>query len=298
MLEQIKIKMLDLVKSLQDEDILELYQTLPHGKMLRSKLILNITKPRDEALLLCAVVEFIQLASLLHDDVIDEAKTRRGQVSFNARFGDKNAIMLGDVLYSKAFFELTNLPKEIVQVISNSVTKLSIGEILDVNLGEKFNADKDIYLDMIYKKTSSLIEASAVAGAILGGKDEKKFGLYGKNLGLAFQIIDDILDITQDSAKLGKPALNDFKEGKTTLPYIYMYEKLEPKDRKKLLALFKKDLDANEQAWIREKFIQTKAIQKCIHEAKFYGQEALKAIKNENNPKLNEVVSSMIDREF
>ncbi len=298
MLEQVKSKMSELISSLDDENILNLYESLPHGKMLRSKLILNITKPNDDAVLLCAVIELIQLASLLHDDVIDDADTRRGVSSFNATNGDKNAIMLGDILYSKAFYELTKLPPQVARVVSSAVSKLSIGEILDVKLGEAFNEDKEIYLDMIYKKTSSLIEASAVAGAILAKKDEQKFRIYGKNLGLAFQIIDDILDITQDSKTLGKPALNDFREGKTTLPYIYMYECLEQKQKDKLLSFFKKDLNNQEQKWIKDMFVQTQAVEKSIKEAKRYANMALKAIENENNTKLNEVVSSMIDREF
>ncbi len=298
MLEKIRNQMHEMIKSLNDKYILTLYESLPHGKMLRSKLILNITKTDEKSLSLCAIVELIQLASLLHDDVIDDANMRRGERSFNAKFGDKNAIMLGDILYSKAFFELTKLPLDVARVVSDSVSKLSIGEMLDVKLANGFNSDKNLYLDMIYKKTSSLIEASAISAALLAKKDEKKFSIYGKNLGLAFQIIDDVLDITQDSVKLGKPALNDFKEGKTTLPYIYMYEKLNEPDKQKLLKLFKKDLSKNEQIWIKEKLNQTGAVLKSINDAKEYGKIALNAIENENNLKLNETVSSMIDRKF
>ncbi len=298
MLDKIKSKMLDLVSSLDDEHILNLYKTLPHGKMLRSKLIMNIAKPSEESLLLCAVVEFIQLASLLHDDVIDNADMRRGVSSFNAVYGDKNAIMLGDVLYSKAFFELTKLPLDIARVVSNSVTKLSIGEMLDVELGKAFNDNRALYMDMIYKKTSSLIEASAISAALLAKKDDKSFGLYGKYLGLAFQMIDDILDITEDSKTLGKPAFSDFREGKTTLPYIYMYERVDGEDKKRLKQLFKKELNADEQEWIRQKFAQTGAIESSLKEAREYGKRALDSIETEENEKLNEVVKSMIDREF
>lgn len=298
MLEKIEYKMNEFISSLNDENINELFKTLPQGKRLRSKLVLNIAEQTDEAINLCAIIELIHLASLLHDDVIDDSLVRRGKESFNAKYGDKNAIMLGDILYSKAFYELSSLPKEVAKVVSNSVTQLSIGEMLDVKLSSKFNENKSLYMDMIYKKTASLIEASAVCGAILAKKDEEKFGIYGKNLGLAFQIIDDILDITQDSKTLGKPSLHDFKEGKTTLPYLYMYEKLNTQDREKLLSYFKKELNENESAWIKNKMNETNAVKKAIKEAKGLGNEALKSIENENIPKLHEVVKSMIDREF
>ncbi len=107
---------------------------------------------------------------------------------------------------------------------------------MDLDLAKSFNADEDMYLEMLYLKTATLIEASAYSAAILAKKDPKKYAIYGKNLGLSFQIIDDILDITSDEATLGKPAMNDFSEGKVTLPYIYLYESLEEKQRQKLVS--------------------------------------------------------------
>lgn len=298
MISLVEKRMEEFISSLKNEYITTLFKTLPSGKKLRSKLILNIANNSNEAINLCAIIELIHLASLLHDDVIDDALTRRGKESFNAKNGDKNAIMLGDILYSKAFFELTNLPDEIAKIVSNAVTKLSIGEMQDVTLSKDFNQNKNSYLDMIYNKTASLIEASSVSAAILANKDRTSFGLYGKNLGLAFQIIDDILDITQDSKTLGKPALHDFKEGKTTLPYIYLHEELNSDDKIKLIGLFKKDLSTLEEKWIKDNMIKTKVLKKSISEAKDLGFRAIEAIKDENLPKLEEVVSAMIDREF
>ncbi len=298
MLEQIQDKMNEFIASLQNERISELFSTLPSGKRLRSKLILNIAPHSKHSIDVCAIVELIHGASLLHDDVIDEAKTRRGKTSYNALYGDKSAIMLGDILYSKAFFELSKLDDNIAQTISNAVTSLSIGELIDVELGKAFNPNKDIYMDMIYKKTASLIEAAAISGALLSNKDGQKFATYGKNLGLAFQIVDDILDITQDSKTLGKPALNDYKEGKTTLPYMYLYEALDEQEKSKLLGFFGKELDEEQIGWIKEKMKVHGVIERSIKEAREFGQLALDAIKDEDLPKLNEVVISMIDREF
>ena len=157
--------------------------------MLRSKLILKIAGVNEESIKLCAIVEMIHAASLLHDDVIDEADTRRGQPSVNALYDNKTSIMFGDILYSRAFTELSQMDKRVAYTISNAVTLLSIGEMIDVDLTNSFNKSYDLYLDMIYKKTASLIEASAKAAAILAGLDENKYALYGKNLGVAVETI-------------------------------------------------------------------------------------------------------------
>ena len=159
-LQQVKDKIRDFVKECNDEKSLILLEKLANGKMLRSKLILKIAGVSKESIDLCAVVEMIHAASLLHDDVIDDADTRRGQPSINALFDNKTAIMFGDILYSKAFTQLTFMDQKIAYTISNAVTLLSIGEMLDVDLTNSFNSSYDKYLDMIYKKTASLIEAS------------------------------------------------------------------------------------------------------------------------------------------
>ena len=163
------------VQECGDKKSLELLDLLAEGKMLRSKLILKIAGISDNSIKLCAVVEMIHTASLLHDDVIDEADTRRGKPSINALFNNKTSIMFGDILYSKAFTELSQMDKKISYTISNAVTLLSIGEMLDVDLTNEFNTSYDKYLDMIYKKTASLIEASAKAAAILSHKDQDAF---------------------------------------------------------------------------------------------------------------------------
>ncbi len=275
----------------------ELYSKLPKGKRLRAKLILKVAKESENAAKLASIVELIHTASLLHDDVIDEAEMRRGVASINAIYGDKSAIMLGDILYSKAYFKLVEFGDKISKIISNAVALLSLGELNDVRLSLKFSPNREEYFSMIYQKTASLIEASAKSAAVLAKLDEEKFALYGKNLGLAFQIIDDVLDITQDSKKLGKPSLNDFKEGKTTLPYIYLYESLDNKDREYLKSLYKKELNEDEIFWIKDKMKKTKAIEKSIELAKKLGYEALEAVRDED-PALQKIIKDMIERDF
>ena len=235
---QVKEQIVTFVKDCGDARSIELFELLSEGKMLRSKLILKIAGVSEQSIKLCAIVEMIQSASLLHDDVIDEADTRRGKASINALFNDKTSIMFGDILYSKAFTELTTMNKDVAYEISQSVTKLSIGELHDVEMANSFNTSYTRYFNMIYNKTASLIEASAASAAIISNKDKDAFALYGKNLGLAFQMIDDILDITQTSEALGKPAMLDFVEGKVTIPYLLLYERID--DKEKLKSLYKK----------------------------------------------------------
>ncbi len=297
-MEKIDLIMKNFIAELGYEPANTMFARINSGKKLRSKLLLKIAGESEQSLKICAIIELIHLASLLHDDVIDDAGTRRGSPSINASFGTKNAVMLGDILYSKGFYELSKFPHEIAGEISGAVSKLSVGEMMDVDLSAKFNEDKSAYETMIYYKTAVLIEAAAAVGAMLAGLDARNFKIYGKNLGLAFQIIDDILDVTQDAATLGKPNFSDFKEGKTTLPYIYLYESLNEADKEKLKSLFKKDLSESEQGWVRAKMNETGAIKKSIEAAKNLGEQAIKSVEKFNVDGLESIVKSMIDREF
>jgi len=297
MLEKIESLMLEYVSDV-DRHARSLYENMPKGKRLRAKLVLKIAPDTSESVKLASIVELIHAASLLHDDVIDEATTRRGIPSVNATHDSKTAVMLGDILYSKAFCELTSFSPYVARKIADAVTKLSAGELLDVEYAKALQLDEERYFDMIYKKTAVLIEATAASAAALAGKESDAFGLYGKNLGLAFQIIDDVLDITSDSETLGKPALADFKEGKTTLPYIYLYQALNDRDRERLTGLYRKELAAEEALWIKQKMQESGAVMRAISLAQRLGQEALEAIASDKNEALERVITDMIEREF
>lgn len=294
---QVKKQIKDFVEVCGYPKALDLLEQLSTGKMLRSKLILKIAGINQASIKLCAVVEMIHAASLLHDDVIDEANTRRGKPSINALYDNKTSIMFGDILYSRAFTELSQMDKKVAYHISNSVTLLSIGEMMDVDLTQSFNTSYEKYLDMIYNKTASLIEASARSAALLAGLEEEKYALYGKNLGLAFQMVDDILDITQDSKTLGKPSMLDFVEGKVTIPYLLLHERTQ--DKVKLKSLYKKELSTEESKYLKEEFAKTKALEDSIKEARNTGLQAIKAIENEKNSEdLVQIMTAMIEREF
>ena len=298
MLEAVERKIEQFVAELNDAEVTKFYTQLPQGKRLRAKLILKIAGNALTVVKTAAVVEMIHAASLLHDDVIDDAYTRRSKPSLNALYGNKTAIMLGDILYSKGFLELNNISKEVATMVSNAVVQLSLGELKDVSLSQTFNTNKAVYLEMIYQKTASLMEACAGSAALLSGKDQKVYMTYGRNLGIAFQMIDDLLDITMDAETLGKPALHDFEEGKTTLPYIYLYEALGEEEKTKLLSLHGKSLSQKEQAWIKSNMQSTGVIQKSYAEAKVLIEEAISLMNAKGEPELSKIAMAMIERDF
>ncbi|HIP55135.1 MAG TPA: polyprenyl synthetase family protein [Sulfurimonas autotrophica] len=295
-MQRVEAEIARLIDECDYDEVNRLFSMLQGGKRLRAKLILKIAPNHKDAPLLAAIVELIHAASLLHDDVIDDAKTRRGVASVNATDGSKIAVMLGDILYSKAFTELVLFDKDVAQTIASAVTALSKGEMMDVAMAESFNSDEEKYLDMLYLKTATLIEAAAKASALLAGKDVQKYAIYGRNLGLAFQIIDDILDITADEATLGKPAMNDYVEGKCTLPYIYLYKALDAKEKEKLLRLHAKKPTEDELLWMKKKMQEHKTIEKSFQLAKQLSAEAKAAVSEEEE--LVDILDTMIKRSY
>ena len=296
MTEQVEAQILRLVEAVGYDEVPRLFKTLAGGKRLRAKLVMKIAKEVPEAPLLGAIIELIHAASLLHDDVIDDADLRRGAPSVNATEGSKTAVMLGDILYSKAFSSLVAFDRDVARCVADAVTALSVGEMQDVRMADVFNDDAERYLGMLYNKTASLIEASAKGAALLAGKDADRYALYGRNLGLAFQIIDDILDIVSDEATLGKPAMNDFVEGKCTLPYIYLYKALDDAGKARLKANHAKRLDAEESAWVKSSLEAHRCVEKSYALARRLCDEAVAAVPDE--PELAAVIESMMERRF
>lgn len=295
-MQRVESEIARLIQEIDYDEVTRLFEMLSGGKRLRAKLILKIAPQHKDAPLLGAIVELIHAASLLHDDVIDEALTRRGVPSVNATDGSKTAVMLGDILYSKAFTELVNFDKDVAKAIASSVTALSKGEMMDVAMAEEFNSDEKKYLDMLYLKTATLIEAAALSSALLAGKDAQKYAVYGKNLGLSFQIIDDILDITSDSETLGKPAMNDFVEGKCTLPYIYLYNVLNEDDKQRLVNAHAKVIDEDETLWIKDEMKKHKSVEQSFILAQKLSDEAMESVKDD--VALVEILQTMIKRSF
>lgn len=199
------------------------------GKRVRPALLLLCSKlsgyKGKEHILMSTLVEAIHTASLIHDDIIDNSKVRRGRESIHARWGPNITVLLGDYLYIKALgLSLQSKHRQIAQILTSISAKMVEGELNEYYLSGKLDLTEKDYLDIINKKTASLFSASCQIGGILGkaSKREENFLIeYGTNLGMSFQIIDDLLDFTGDEKILGKPILSDLSEGRITLPLIY-----------------------------------------------------------------------------
>jgi octaprenyl-diphosphate synthase len=180
------------------------------------------------AVRLGAVVELIHTATLMHDDVIDGADTRRGRPSANARWGNHMSVLAGDWLYMQSFqLALKERNFRVLDALIDLTQRMVEGELLQwTNLG-RIDLTEDAALDLAYRKTACLFSGCARLGAMLGHAEpasERLLGEYGRYAGLAFQLVDDLLDFTASTEQLGKPVLSDLREGKVTLPLIYALE--------------------------------------------------------------------------
>src|SRR5918912_1605035 len=177
---------------------------------------------------MAAVMEFLHTATLVHDDVIDNAETRRNRPSVNSRFGNQAAVLMGDWLYMSAFeTSLAERSLPILDILTAATRKMTEGELLQLTLIGSTDITEEEYLDILQRKTAYLFSACCEIGAIMGGADtaqQEALREYGMNLGTAFQLIDDLLDFTASDEILGKPAGVDLLEGKSTLPLIYLLE--------------------------------------------------------------------------
>ncbi len=209
------------------------------GKRIRPALLLLAAKlfPHDErsAIRLGAVVEIIHTATLVHDDIIDEAKTRRGRPAANTQWGNSKCVLAGDWLYMQAFkIAVEERNFRVLDVLIELTQQMVEGELLQMDkLGKCIGLDE--HFDLIYRKTACLFSVSMKVGAILGqatADQEARLAEYGRNLGLAFQIVDDVLDLTASEEVLGKPVASDLREGKVTMAVIHALERCTPAERK------------------------------------------------------------------
>src|SRR5438477_546804 len=210
------------------------------GKRLRPILVLLCGKlfgPASPGLIrMAAVMEMIHTATLVHDDVIDMAKTRRGRPSINVVWGNHTSVLAGDWLYMQAFeLALRERSFPILELLINLTQMMVEGELLQLERIGKIGVTEADYMELVDRKTASLFSACARLGAICAGADETaevRLGEYAWNLGIAFQLIDDVLDFTSREKILGKPVGNDLREGKVTLPLIYALESADGEERK------------------------------------------------------------------
>jgi len=184
---------------------------------------------------LAACVEFIHTATLLHDDVVDESDQRRGLASANAIFGNQATVLVGDFLFSRAFqLMVEDKSLEVLRILSNASAVIAEGEVLQLSITGNIETSFDSYLDVIKAKTAELFAASCEVGGIIAERPDKEVDAlrdYGLNLGIAFQMADDLLDYSADEARLGKTIGDDFREGKLSLPVILALSKASESER-------------------------------------------------------------------
>ena len=209
------------------------------GKRIRPALLLLSAKlfnyKGGGAIKLASVVEIIHTATLVHDDIIDEAQTRRGRPAANTQWGNSMCVLAGDWLYMQAFrIAVHERNFRILDVLIELTQQMVEGELLQMEkLGRPISLQE--HLDLIYRKTACLFSVCMRVGAILGGatdEEEKRLGHYGRQLGLAFQIVDDVLDLTASETVLGKPVASDLREGKATMSVIHALERCTPVERR------------------------------------------------------------------
>lgn len=209
------------------------------GKRLRPILLLLANKlagtTNDSAIALAAVVEMIHTATLVHDDVIDDARTRRGKPSANVLWGNQTCVLAGDWLYMQAFqIALRERNFAILDILITLTQMMVEGELRQLETMGKIGVTESDYMELVDRKTASLFAACARLGAVVAGASEdveSRLNDFAWNLGMAFQLVDDVLDFTASERVLGKPVGNDLREGKVTLPLIYALGAATPEER-------------------------------------------------------------------
>lgn len=264
------------------------------GKRLRPLLVLAAARlagyrETGEAMRhvgVAACVEFIHTATLLHDDVVDNSQLRRGLASANAVFGNKASVLVGDFLFARAFQILTadgSLP--VMAILSAASATLAEGEVMQMTTQNDLSTSVDQYLQVIYGKTAALFAAACETGAVVAGADpdtREALRLYGANLGMAFQLVDDALDYAADQAVLGKTVGDDFREGKVTLPVLAAYHAGTAEDR----AFWLRTIESSDEQQVEsdlERALQliadTNAIETTMTRAAEYAEAACKALE-------------------
>ena len=212
------------------------------GKRVRPGLTIISGKlveaPLERLIPVATVMEYMHTATLLHDDIVDGAKLRRGRLSANEVFGNDVAVLVGDYMFAKAIYILAVYGgDEVLKVAAQTVQDMAEGELLQLEKIGNINLTEEEYFDIIYRKTASLLSTCCEVGGILGGaREEERKALkdYGKFIGYAFQLVDDAFDYISDEKTIGKPAGNDIREGKVTYPLLSALKKATESEKERI----------------------------------------------------------------
>jgi octaprenyl-diphosphate synthase len=233
---------------------------------------------RPNVVRMATVMEFLHTATLVHDDIIDNAETRRDRASINSRFGNQTAVLMGDWLYMSAFeTSLGERSLPVLDILTAVTRKMTEGELIQLTVLGRADITEEQYFDVLLRKTAYLFSACCEIGAMLGGTDEAaQHALrdYGLNLGAAFQLVDDLLDFTATNDALGKPAGVDLLEGKLTLPLIYLLA-ADPQQRAAVQAIMRAgNYDEHPRANLINAAEQTGAVERARARAVEYAEAA------------------------
>jgi len=223
------------------------------GKLFRPTIMLLADQatggPTPRAVTVAAVVELIHLATLVHDDSVDHSVLRRGMPTINALFTHQISVIMGDYLYSRAVIELVRLDEfETLRVLSRVTNEMTVGEMRQLLAHDPLEFSEEQYDLLIRAKTASLLSGAAEVGALAAPVEERAaLRRFGETLGMAFQIVDDLLDYTAEAADLGKPSGSDLREHKVTLPLIYALPRMQESERRAVAGLLRSAEPADEQ---------------------------------------------------
>ncbi|TRZ82136.1 MAG: polyprenyl synthetase family protein [Sediminibacterium sp.] len=279
------------------------------GKQMRPMFVLLSAKLHgeinDASYRAASLVELLHTATLVHDDVVDDALERRGMFSINALWKNKIAVLVGDYLLSKGLLlSLENKDFTILTILSNAVKKMSEGELLQMEKTRNLNFDESVYYEIISGKTASLLASSCAAGTSSVTDNEEtiqKMREFGENVGMAFQIKDDLFDYGE--AKIGKPTGNDIKEKKLTLPLIHILQKVTPALKKEIIYIVKNNNNDKEKVkFVIDHVISYGGIEYATHKMNEYRDKALLILNafptSPAREALEELVRYTTDRKF
>ena len=280
------------------------YLLLSGGKRFRPILLLLSAKlcgyQGDHHVPMASLVEFIHTATLLHDDVVDKAELRRGNLSANSKWGNEASVLVGDFLFTKSFsLAVENGNWEILQSLSRATTLMAEGELEELIRTDDLSVTEEVYLSIIKRKTASLISAATQVGAIVGGvSDMRKTALtdFGMDVGIAFQLTDDNLDYTSKEEEFGKEIGIDLERGKITLPLIRALSQCTPEEKSLIRAILEKDSLTREAFFEVVKIInQYDGITYTWEKAKQYVDRAKRHLSHFPPSREREALSALAD---
>lgn len=249
---------------------------------------------------LAASVEFIHTATLLHDDVVDGSDLRRGKRTANIIWGNPASVLVGDFLFSRSFeLMVEDGSLKVLKILSNASAVIAEGEVNQLTAARRVDLGEDRYLDIINAKTAALFAAACRISAVVAERpegEELALDAYGRNLGIAFQLVDDAIDYVSDAGTMGKDAGDDFREGKMTLPVILAYARGGAEDRK----FWKDAIEGRRQsdedfAHAIDMVRQTRSVDDTLARARHYGQRAIDAIGGFANGKAKDAMIEAVE---